>query len=159
MIEEAILRAELILLTASTTAFTVLKIVGGLYLVWLGVRTWRSAGVASVPGAPDGHAGAWRAARQGLLVEATNPKTAAFFLALIPQFVDPDRGSVMGQFVVFGLISIAMNTAVAIVAVAAAAGLRDRLASGSRTLARLQRGSGAILVGLGASLLATRRPA
>ena len=147
------------LVMASTTAFTVLKIVGGLYLVWLGVRTWRSAGAAPLPGGPDGHAGAWRAVRQGLLVEATNPKTAAFFLALIPQFVDPGRGSVMGQFVVFGLISIAMNTAVAIVAVAAATRLRDRLASGSRMLVRLQRGSGAVLVGLGASLLTTRRPA
>ena len=147
------------LVMASTTAFTVLKVVGGLYLVWLGVRTWRSAEAASLPDAPDGHAGAWRAARQGLLVEATNPKTAAFFLALIPQFVDPERGSVMGQFAVFGLVSIAMNTAVAIVAVAAASGLRERLASGSRTLARLQCGSGAVLVGLGASLLATRRPA
>ena len=149
------------LVVASTAAFTVVKLVGGLYLVWLGIQTWRSAGAPGpLAGAgPGSRAGAVRAVRQGLLVEATKPKTAAFFLALIPQFVDPDRGSIAVQFAVFGSMSIAMNTAVAIVAVALATRLRDRLASGTRTLARLQRGSGAVLVGLGASLLAARRPA
>jgi len=81
------------LIMASATAFTLLKFVGGFYLIYLGIQAWRSA-EATLPSSdfvmpPN----PWRALRQGLVVEATNPKTAAFFLALVPQFIDVERGS------------------------------------------------------------------
>jgi hypothetical protein len=72
--------------------------------------------------------------------EATNPKTAAFFLALIPQFVDAGQGSVAVQFSVLGLISIALNTGMAVLVVSAAAALRGRVAAQPNLLRRLRQG-------------------
>ncbi len=147
------------LIVASATAFGALKVAGGLYLVYLGVQTWRSAGAPIADEGLATRADSWRALRQGVVVEATNPKTAAFFLALIPQFIDPARGSVAAQFTVLGLISIALNTGMAVLVTVAASALRERVAGRSTLLRRLRQGSGAILGGLGVSLLLTRRPA
>jgi threonine/homoserine/homoserine lactone efflux protein len=147
------------LIMASATAFGVLKVLGGLYLLYLGLQTWRSASapipLTDAPTPADG----WRALRQGMVVEATNPKTAAFFLALIPQFVDAGQGSVAVQFSVLGLISIALNTGMAVLVVGAAAALRGRVAARPNLLRRLRQGSGVVLGSLGISLLLTRRPA
>jgi threonine/homoserine/homoserine lactone efflux protein len=146
------------LIMASATAFSALKILGGLYLIYLGIQTWRSADAPILePGAAT-RADGWRALRQGMIVEATNPKTAAFFLALIPQFIDASRGSVALQFTVLGLISIALNTAMAALVVGAASVLRRRAAGRTALLRRLRQGSGALLGSLGVSLLLTRRP-
>jgi threonine/homoserine/homoserine lactone efflux protein len=148
------------LIVASATAFTALKVVGGLYLLHLAWQTWRSAGAAALPdgGGPGVRAGAGRALRQGIVVEATNPKTAAFFLALIPQFVDPSMGGVVLQFVVLGLVSVALNTAMAALVVTLAASLRARVTARPSLLRRLQQGSAAILGSLGVWLLLSRRP-
>jgi threonine/homoserine/homoserine lactone efflux protein len=146
------------LIMASATAFSALKILGGLYLIYLGIQTWRSADAPILePGAAT-RADGWRALRQGMIVEATNPKTAAFFLALIPQFIDASQGSVALQFTVLGLISIALNTAMAALVVGAASVLRRRAAGRTALLRRLRQGSGALLGSLGVSLLLTRRP-
>lgn len=146
------------LIMASATAFSALKVLGGLYLIYLGIQTWRSADAPILePGAAT-RADGWRALRQGMIVEATNPKTAAFFLALIPQFIDASRGSVALQFTVLGLISIALNTAMAALVVGAASALRRRAAGRTALLRRLRQGSGALLGSLGVSLLLTRRP-
>jgi threonine/homoserine/homoserine lactone efflux protein len=147
------------LIMTSATAFAVLKLAGGLYLIYLGIQTWRSAGTPTLPPGSATQADAWRALRQGLVVEATNPKTAAFFLALIPQFIDAGRGSVAAQFGALGLISIALNTGVAVLVVWAASALRARLADRARLVRRLRQGSGVVLGSLGLSLLLTRRPA
>jgi len=72
------------LVMASAKAFTLLKVAGGLYLVWLGIKTWREARVIEPSDVPT--TGARRAFREGIVVEALNPKTAAFFLAFIPQY-------------------------------------------------------------------------
>lgn len=147
------------LLMASATAFTLLKTLGGLYLIYLGIQTWRNAGpgAAARSNAPAPTGG--RTIRQGFVVETTNPKTAAFFLALIPQFIVPSQGSVAAQFVVFGLISVAMNTSMALFIVWLTSALRERLTGRTRLMQRLGQGSGAILASLGVSLLLTRRPA
>ncbi len=147
------------LVMASATAFAALKLAGGLYLVYLGIQTWRPAAVTAL--AQEGATGpdALRAFRQGVIVEATNPKMAAFFLAIIPQFIDASRGSVAAQFAVFGLISVALNTGMAILVVSAASAMRGRLTNKAHIVRRLRQGSGAILGGLGVSLLLTRRPA
>ena len=72
---------------ASAELFTALKFAGALYLVWLGLKTFREA--RDVLAQPLVTVGSQRAFREGVLVEALNPKTAAFFLAFIPQFLDP----------------------------------------------------------------------
>lgn len=145
------------LVLASAQAFTLLKLLGAAYLVWLGFRTWRQAGTPIGP-AIAAATGARRAFGEGVVVEALNPKTAAFFLAFIPQFVDP-AGPVAAQFVVMGLISVALNTAVDLVVAQAAGALRRLLATRPRIIARLRRASGAMMCALGVSLALARRPA
>jgi threonine/homoserine/homoserine lactone efflux protein len=146
------------LVLASAEAFTVLKFLGALYLIYLGIKTWRAAKLAPdlVAIAPSG---ARRAFREGVLVEALNPKTAVFFLAFIPQFVDPHRGSVALQFVVLGVISVLLNTAVDAVVVQGATSLRARLLGRPALIRRLRQTAGGIMCLLGVSLALTRRPA
>ena len=76
---------------ASAQLFTGLKLVGALYLIWLGIKTFREAG--NMPLEQTSPTGAKRVFRDGVMVEALNPKTAAFFLAFIPQFLDPATGT------------------------------------------------------------------
>jgi threonine/homoserine/homoserine lactone efflux protein len=139
---------------ASAEAFTLLKVAGALYLIWLGLKTWREARVA--PRAEVRTSGARRALREGILVEALNPKTAAFFLAFIPQFVDP-TADVAVQFVVLGLISVALNTSVDLIVTIWAARARAGLTTRPSLIARLRQFSGAVMCGLGATLLLARR--
>lgn len=145
------------LIMASATAFTLLKLLGGAYLLYLGVQAWRGADAPISAGAMDVDGG--RALRQAFVVEATNPKTAAFFLALIPQFVDAESGSVALQFGLFGVISVLLNTVMAVLTVWAAFGVRRCLFSRKALVRRVRRASGVMLGGLGVSLLLTRRPA
>jgi len=135
------------LLAASAEAFTVVKILGALYLVWLGIRTLRSADdrIGGRPAEPT----LGRTYRQGVVVNVLNPKTALFFLAFLPQFVDPHE-STRGQLAVLGaifvVIALTSDLAWALVAGTAGAVLRR-----SRTFLRVQRYvSGTIFVGLGA---------
>ncbi|SDI97636.1 Threonine/homoserine/homoserine lactone efflux protein [Bradyrhizobium sp. Rc2d] len=142
------------LVMASAEAFTFLKIAGALYLIWLGIKTWREARVLEPTGVRT--TGAHRAFREGIVVEALNPKTAAFFLAFIPQFVDP-TAHVAAQFIVLGLISVALNTSVDLVVTYWAARARAGLAKRPSFIAKTRQASGAVMVGLGATLLLARR--
>ena len=103
-------------------------------------------------------AGAHRALREGIIVEVLNPKTAAFFLAFIPQFVDPAR-PVAAQFIVLGLISVCLNTTADIVVTCWAAMVRKGLANRPTLILRARQTSGVVMCGLGASLLFARRTA
>jgi threonine/homoserine/homoserine lactone efflux protein len=150
------------LVLASAELFTALKLVGAAYLAWIGFRTFQSArrevatALSGARAAPP--IGARRAFREGVLVEALNPKTAAFFLAFVPQFVDP-AGQVALQFVVLGFISVALNTLADIVVAFAAGGIRDGAASRPVLILRLRQGSGAAMVALGIGLAMVKRPA
>jgi threonine/homoserine/homoserine lactone efflux protein len=143
------------LVLASAELFTALKIAGALYLFWLGWRTFRAAGEAS-----DARPGRTaRPFREGVVVEALNPKTAAFFLAFLPQFVNPDAGSVLVQFAVLGTICVALNTAVDLGVALLAGRLRAGLFGRPGLLRRLRQGSGAAIAALGLGVLLLRRPA
>jgi len=134
---------------ASAQLFAGLKLVGALYLIWLGIRTFREAGHASpVEAAP---AGTRRAFREGVVVEAFNPKTAAFFLAFIPQFLDPAAAH--------PAISVALNTIADIIVVVLASTARAHLERKPRCVQRLRQGSGLFIAGLGIWLALARRPA
>jgi threonine/homoserine/homoserine lactone efflux protein len=144
------------IILASAELFTVLKFAGALYLVWLGIRTFREAGVAQ-PG-PIAPVGAQQAFRDGVVVEALNPKTAAFFLAFVPQFIDPAAGHPALQFITLGLISVTLNTLADVVVVAIAATARATLSRKPALVRRLRQGSGLFIAGLGLSLALARRP-
>jgi threonine/homoserine/homoserine lactone efflux protein len=147
---------------ASAEFFTILKLLGAAYLVWIGVRTFQAArreAMAVLAGgtvAPP--VGARRAFREGVLVEALNPKTAAFFLAFVPQFVDPAAGNVALQFAVLGSISVALNTLADVVVAFAAGGIRNGAAARPGLIRRLREGSGAAMVMLGLGLALAGRP-
>ena len=92
------------LIAASPEAFTVLKVCGGLYLVWLGVNALRSAGGASVGKASDDRQSPRKLFLKGIVANAINPKVILFFLSFLPQFVIPGHGSVAAQMAWLGII-------------------------------------------------------
>ena len=144
------------IILASAELFTVLKFAGALYLVWLGFKTFREAGVSQPE--PPAPVGAQQAFRDGVVVEALNPKTAAFFLAFVPQFIDPASGHPALQFITLGLISVTLNTLADVVVVAIAATARATLSRKPALVRRLRQGSGLFIAGLGLSLALARRP-
>jgi threonine/homoserine/homoserine lactone efflux protein len=145
------------IILASAELFAALKLAGALYLVWLGNRTFREAGHPLLE--PISTVGAPRAFRDGVVVEALNPKTAAFFLAFIPQFLDPAAGHPALQFMMLGLISVALNTLADVVVVMTASKAHSSLVRRPDLLQRLRQGSGLFIAGLGVSLALARRPA
>jgi threonine/homoserine/homoserine lactone efflux protein len=91
------------LLASSATAFTVVKYAGAAYLILLGIhRLLTREEVAEVAARPP--RGLGMIFRDGVIVNVLNPKTALFFLAFLPQFVDPDQGAASPQILVLGLI-------------------------------------------------------
>jgi threonine/homoserine/homoserine lactone efflux protein len=149
------------LVLASAELFTALKVVGAVYLAWLGLRTIIAARREASPvgGIATPPVGVRRAFREGVVVEALNPKTAAFFLAFIPQFVDPAAGHVALQFVVLGFVSVTLNTLGDVVVAFAASGVREGAAARPAVIRRLREASGAAMIALGVGLAFARRPA
>jgi RhtB (resistance to homoserine/threonine) family protein len=147
------------LVRTSATAFTALKLVGAAYLIWLGVQALRSArhrwaGPESAGG--DRKAlGARVGFRQGLLSNLGNPKIAAFFTSLLPQFIGSGR-SVLLPFLLLGGVFVLMTLgwlcAYALLAVRASALLRR-----PRVQAALDRLTGVVLIGLGIRLATEHR--
>jgi threonine/homoserine/homoserine lactone efflux protein len=122
--------------------------VGAGYLCFLGVRmildAWKDSDI-SVAKLPARRNPFW----QGVMTEVLNPKTALFFLSFIPQFVNRASGHVFLQFVVLGVISVALNTAADIV-VTMLAGPLGQCIRGSQRFRRRQRTlTGAFMIGLG----------
>src|ERR1700752_2814724 len=83
------------LLKASLLWLTVMKWVGGAYLVWLGIQVWRAPPIGLDAAAPAEPRAGWSLFRQGLLSALTNPKGILFFAAFLPQFIDPARSLVL----------------------------------------------------------------
>jgi threonine/homoserine/homoserine lactone efflux protein len=144
------------LIASSAEAFTVVKLVGAAYLIAVGIRRIlsRDEDDAAERGlrAPLAHV-----YRQGVVVNVLNPKTALFFLAFLPQFVDPDRGAVWPQVALLGtlfvLVAALSDMTYALVSDAIAGRLRR-----SGTGARLRRWlAGGIFVALGITAAAARR--
>jgi threonine/homoserine/homoserine lactone efflux protein len=102
------------IVAASATLFNVIKWIGVAYLVWLGFQSLRSQGnLSGMSNAVPGHGNTMQRFRQGVLTNALNPKVMLFFLAFLPQFVDPQHGAaVIWQLGSMGL-SFTVITAVA----------------------------------------------
>jgi len=141
------------LLVSSATAYDTVRWLGAAYLVWLGVRRLlaRDEDVPEAATGPDARRrpGLGRIFAQGVVVNVLNPKTALFFFAFLPQFVDTSRGSVPFQVVVLGaafvLLGLLSDGAYALLASTGAGWLRRRpqVARASRLV------SGGVLISLG----------
>jgi threonine/homoserine/homoserine lactone efflux protein len=146
-----------LLLVQSALAFTVVKYLGAAYLIYLGLKLLLSRAPAQKLPAVS-RRGVCSALRDGIVVEALNIKTAMFFLAFIPQFVDPAK-PVASQFVVLGTICIALNTLADLVAVLLASRLLESDAGRAARARWLTRASGITMLGLGAYVALAKRPA
>jgi threonine/homoserine/homoserine lactone efflux protein len=137
------------LLLSSALAFSALKYAGAAYLVYIGVRNLLAARDEAAALTPPARASLSRIFVQGMVVNLLNPKTALFFLAFLPQFVDPGRGSVTVQFVSLGLLF----TMLAMTTDALYALLAGTLGRGLQTNPRVRRHqqylAGGVYIGLG----------
>ncbi|HEX8990003.1 MAG TPA: LysE family translocator [Rhodocyclaceae bacterium] len=144
------------LIAASPLAFATLKVIGGLYLVWLGAQAIRQARPI---GAPPAQAPSERPAKlfvKGLVANAINPKVVLFFLAFLPQFVDAGRGHAGWQMAQLGLV-FTLETVLIFGAIGWFSGsVGERLARNPKLGAWLDRAAGGIFVLLGAKLVALR---
>lgn len=134
------------LIASSATAFTVVKLVGAAYLILVGIRRLLSR---EDEAAPAVDAPIERVFAQGVVVNVLNPKTALFFLAFLPQFVDPHRGHATLQIALLGSTFAALGLVTDSVWAVGAGAAGDVLRR-SRHFARVQRYvSGSVFVGLG----------
>jgi homoserine/homoserine lactone efflux protein len=135
------------LIQASATGFTVLKVVGGLYLIWLGWGLWRSAPVSLEPtGATSFRR--WSLFRQGLVSALSNPKALLLFTAFIPPFLDPHR-SIIAQTAAIALTYAVVEFVVEYMVASAAHRVRPWLA---RTGRRFNKVCGGFFVVFGLAL-------
>lgn len=143
------------LLAAVPLAFRVVEICGGLYLIWLGIRAFRRGAARTIARPEPAPLGA--VFRQGVITNVLNPKVALFFLAFLPQFVDPSRGSTALQVVALGALFDVQGTIVNLIVALGASGAAQQITKHRRAQEVLERVTGALFIGLGARLVLARR--
>jgi threonine/homoserine/homoserine lactone efflux protein len=144
------------LLVSSATAFAVVKFAGAAYLIGLGLYTLfvrKEEPAATVPRERRLR----RRFGQGVVVNVLNPKTALFFFAFLPQFVDPDKGSAALQIGMLGLLFVALAVMSDSVWALVAGSASERLRGSRRFLSVQRYVSGSVFVGLGALTASAKR--
>ncbi|RJG44621.1 LysE family translocator [Mesorhizobium sp. DCY119] len=146
-----------VLFHAVPMLYMAVKFAGAAYLVWLGISLFRSKaqGEAAMPGVEP--KSGRRAFMESIAVEVLNPKTALFFLAFLPQFIDASAAfPIWVQFILLGTIVNLMFSSADVMCVLLAGAAITRLRRSSRAQRLMQRAGGALLVGLGAHLALQR---
>jgi homoserine/homoserine lactone efflux protein len=141
-------------LLGSYEVFTIIKYVGAAYLVWLGIRTIRGAGLALRTN-PEVRAAEhrWRMLARGFVLQAANPKALLFFVALLPQFIDPHR-AIAPQVVILAVTSAVIEFVI-LAGYGYFAGRASVLARQSRFVTATNRASGGLLITTGTLLALT----
>lgn len=145
-----------VIFQTSAVAFTVLKIVGAGYLLYLAWLAWRAApaSLSDVTSTARSYGALYR---RGIYMNITNPKVSIFFLAFLPQFASPDRGSVVIQMMILGALFICA-TLVVFAAIAALAGtLGERLSRSEKAQRNLNRVASVVFGTLAIKLLSTQQ--
>jgi threonine/homoserine/homoserine lactone efflux protein len=144
------------LLASSAALFTALKWIGAAYLVWMGVKLWRSGDAVRTRARTDA-VPAGRMLAHAWLVTVLNPKSIVFFVAFLPQFIDPARNFWL-QMLVFEatFVTLAFTNAFGYALLGARAG---RLAASPRAMRLVNRAGGTALIAAGAAAALARRPA
>lgn len=145
------------IIAASAIAFSIIKWVGVLYLLWLGVQALRSQGDAFLPADGKAEGNGWGVFRQGVLIDLLNPKVATFFLAFLPQFVVQGAGPVWSQLMLHGTLIIVVAAFIEPPLIMLGDRLTTKLRSSRRLGLWLDRTLGAVLVALGVRLALIER--
>ncbi|MDI7861100.1 LysE family translocator [Rhizobiaceae bacterium n13] len=145
------------ILAASAVAFSAVKWIGAIYLVWLGIQALRSSGEGGFIKEAGETAQCTRIYRQGVLVSLLNPKVAIFFLAFLPQFVVEGAGPVWLQLAVHGGMIIVVAAFIEPPLILAGGRLGDLVKRNRKIGLWLDRGLGAFFVALGVRLALTSR--
>jgi threonine/homoserine/homoserine lactone efflux protein len=145
------------IVSASIVVFTIIKIVGSLYLAFLGVQAIRhrkenAAKATEGRGRPTSSG---RVFLQGLIVGATNPKSIVFFVAVLPQFVDRSAGVVPLQLIELGLIFVAIALVSDATWAILAGSARNWFATNPQRMSRISGVGGGMMIGLSGVLLPT----
>jgi len=147
-----------VIVQRSETVFTVIRLAGAAYLVWLGIQAFRHrdslAGVLAAAGEPRGGV---RAAREGFVVGVTNPKAVILFAAVLPQFVARPAGHVVAQMLILSAVSIAIGLTSDSCWGLAASSVRAWFARSPRRLGLVGGAGGLAMIGLGLTLALTGR--
>lgn len=144
------------LVAESVALFTVIKLLGAAYLIWLGVQALRHRREMRVEtGAARAPMRWWRAVRQGFVVGVSNPKGFLLFGAMLPPFVDPDRSAVPVQMFLLGALAVTIGLLCDGVWALAAGGARDWFAGSPRRGSVLGAIGGTSMIGLGVGMALT----
>lgn len=145
-----------VILARSAVAFATVKYAGAVYLCFLGIRMIMDSRRDSNSLPANTVVRARNPFWQGIATEVLNPKTALFFLSFIPQFVNRESGHVFSQFLLLGTISVTLNTSADLVVTMFAGPLGNRIRSSSKFRRTQQTATGAIMIGLGTYLAASK---
>lgn len=138
------------LLAASVSALTFLRFAGAAYLIYLGVQRWRAAEIPPAP--PRARVG--RIYLQGVVTQILNPKVAVFFIAFLPQFLNPTQ-PIAPQVAILGVVYVAVAIAVDVTYVLTASAVAKRLMSTRIAQRRSNRVAAATYFALGIAAAAT----
>lgn len=144
------------IVAASPTAFTLLKWIGGLYLIWLGIQALRSRGNTQMGPASAPQQTLRSLFAKGLVANAINPKVVLFFLSFLPQFVVPSQGHVELQLGLLGLLFTAQAAALFALLGYFAGAIGGWLTRRPRAGLWLDRIAGTVFVGLGLRMIVAR---
>ena len=140
------------IITASATAFLVIKLIGAAYLIYLGFKMFFSDNHKINNSSSFSSSGFFSAFKQGLLTNALNPKIAMFFLAFLPQFVSPETQSKLLSFFVLGLTFVLTSTIWGLGLAWFSASISGKLRANPSYLNYLNKIAGTILIGIGIRL-------
>jgi threonine/homoserine/homoserine lactone efflux protein len=146
-----------ILFQAVPILYSAVKLIGAGYLIWLGISLFRFPGEQEAGPASAASKSAGRAFLQSISVEVLNPKTAIFFMAFLPQFIDASAAlPVWAQFLILGTIVNLIFSSADIVCVVLAGAIIGRLRQSGAAQRMMRRAGGTILIGLGSHLALQR---
>lgn len=140
------------ILATSARAFSVVKLVGAAYLVYLGTKMLLDRSPALAPQRTFDRESGWAIYRAGFFTNLLNPKVALFFMAFLPQFVAPAAGSRIVTFLFLGGLFISTGTIWCLVLAWSASAMSDRFRRSPSAGAMLKRATGVVFVGLGVKL-------
>jgi RhtB (resistance to homoserine/threonine) family protein len=144
------------ILATSAIAFSIVKFIGAAYLIYLGIQALRSKGISfEMPDRKRIDTTAWKAFRQGAIVDIFNPKVAIFFMAFLPQFIRPELGHNSAQIIILGVLVDLVAIPVEFFLIFTAAQTTGFFRQNRNLSVWLDRMMGSVLIGLGIRLVLT----